>query len=451
MTLEWEQGPLLGSGGMADVYLAIVKDPKGPRLLALKRLRGGNVQRELAAQLEREAKIGSLLNHPNVVRVEASGQDAQGPWLAMEYVAGRSARRILRAHLELSRFLEPRVAATILCDAAKGLAHVHALHVPEEGLRDVVHRDISSDNILVDLDGRSKLADFGVARIAGLAGLTRAGSFKGKIAYAAPELIDGAAPTHKSDYFAFAATVFELLEGRYAFLGRNEVETLDNVLNRPAPPLTRAPPDVAEWVAAALEKNPKQRPDSLTALVLALGRLAAPHAEVAAAMREVGAHEGVQRADSLTTQLTKARPSLPLRWLLPFAALLAVAVVSVLLMKKPAAAIAPLPVVQRAPEPPRAVAVAPPAPEPITGQPAAAEPPRPKRPAGKTALVKFRVRPWGNIWLDGKKLGIAPFETRVPVGRHTFEVRNPELGAAELHELDVVAGEENVLEVDLHP
>ncbi len=453
MALAWELGPKLGSGGMADVFLAVVREKRGPRLLAVKRLRAGSFTPGMVAQLQREAEIGALLKHPNVVRLEASGADALGPWLAMEYVAGCSARRVLRAHLELGRALPAPIAAAILCDAAKGLAYVHSVHDPDRGLHDLVHRDVSSDNILVDLDGHAKLADFGVARIAGAAGLTRDGSFKGKIGYAAPELLEGDPPTHKSDYFALAATVYELFTGRYAFVGMNEVETLNNVVNRPPPLLAEAPRDVAEWVAQAFEKDPKHRPDSLTGLVLALGRIAAPPGEVARVMHEVGADRGVQRADAITTQLSSG-PRSRRGWLalVPVGVAAAIAAAVLLWPAKPAPA-PPPPAALEAPTPVEA-RKEPPAPAPLPAREEEVRPP-PRappavRPRGHTGLVKFDVKPWADIWLNGKRLGIAPFEAHVPLGRQTFEVRNAELAAAVTTTIDVTEEGPNVLSMDLH-
>jgi len=462
VALVWELGPKLGSGGMADVYLAIVRERSGTRLLALKRLRPGSFTPGMVAQLKREAEIGALLKHPNVVQLEASGEDELGPWLAMEYVAGCSARRVLRAHLELGRTLPPGVAAAIACDAAKGLAYVHSVHDPDRGLHDLVHRDISSDNILVDLDGKAKLADFGVARIAGAVGLTRAGHFKGKLGYAAPELVEGAPPTHKSDYFAMAATVYELFTGRYAFVGKNEVETLNNLVNRPPPLLTDAPKDVAEWVAQAFERSPKHRPDSLTGLVLALGRSASPPAEVARVMHDVGVDAGVHRADAITTQLSKG-PGRRRWWLgaIP-AAVAASGAFALLRPAEEAPPRAPAPVIvppapaepSPAPLPPAPLPPAPVPPEPVPPEPltpARAEGARVRAsPRGRTAVVKFDIKPWADIWHDGRKLGIAPMERKVPIGRQTFEVRNPELGAAVITTIDVTEEGPNVLTMDLH-
>ena len=168
----------------------------------------------------------------------------------------------------------------------------------------------------------------------------------------------------------------------------------------------------------------------------------------------MGVDRGVQRVDALTTQLTG--PGVKRRWRVPVGAGLVLLASSALLWWRGGGEVAPVPVA--APRPPSTAPVVPAAePQPATAAPAKGPADGPARvvpsprPAVRTALVKFRVKPWANVWLDGKKLGIAPFDAQVPVGRHTFEVRNPELEATELHVLEVVAGGENVLDVDLHP
>lgn len=449
--LVWEQGPLLGSGGMAEVFLAIVRGEGVPKLFAVKRLRAGLLTDDLVRQLEREAQIGAMLKHPNVVGVEASGTDAQGPWLMMEYVAGRSARAFVRAHLQLGRFVKPAVAATIACDAAKGLAYVHGIHDPDRGLHDLVHRDLSSDNILVDLDGCSKLADFGVARITGAVRLTQAGAFKGKTAYAAPEMLAGAQPTFRTDYFALAATLFELFTGRYAFAGRNEAETLDNIVNKPPPRLRDVPDDVAQWVEAAFEREAKNRPSSLTQLVLALGKMSSGQAEVASTLRELGLDRGLKRAEDLTTQLSKS-PLRPKRWW-PWAAAPAVVAAGI------AAAVVlgpskPLPPVVEVPAPRETPPRPAPAPEPAPAPapPAVVEPPRPATAPVrvKTGRVAFDIKPFGTVRLGKKLLGIAPMEpVTVPAGWQTFDIGNDELRVYRQASVNVVEGETVDVVLDL--
>jgi eukaryotic-like serine/threonine-protein kinase len=263
----------LGAGGFGEVQLASMKKGNDEALVALKRVRADLAgSAEYTLQFEREAKLTSLLDHPNVVRLLDFGADGAGPYLALEFVHGRPSSAVLDAFLERSERVPIAVALTILRDAARGLVYAHHLEVGETvGL---IHRDLSPDNVLVGFDGESKLSDFGIARGLNSTRMTATGAGKGKLGFMAPELLDGAAPSFRSDLFAFAVTAYELISGVNPFAGKTEAEIIARVLKcNPVPLAARCsdvPPEVEAWVTAALKRNPEARPESAVGALHAL-------------------------------------------------------------------------------------------------------------------------------------------------------------------------------------
>ena len=210
----------LGEGGMGMVFLA--EDPILKRRLAIKVVKEvGEARNQGFLRFRREAEISAQLNHPNIVQVYDVGMDPEvGPFLAMEYVEGKSLAHHLR-----DRDMEPEVLVKALIQAARALRAAHR--------QAIVHRDVKPENILWAEQGRAKLMDFGIARAFAPGGfspeplsdravdpesedvahtialrLTRAGEFIGSPAYASPELLLGQEATPASDRFAFAATAF---------------------------------------------------------------------------------------------------------------------------------------------------------------------------------------------------------------------------------------------------
>lgn len=268
----------LGMGGMGEVHLATMERNGRVELVALKRMRADYLNHpEHLQQFEREASICSALAHETVVAMRAYGQDAQGPYLALEYVHGRSASALLGAFLKVNKHLGMDACLSIAHDVARGLHYAHSVSSEELGQRGLVHRDVSLDNVLVSYEGIAKLADFGIAKLQGMTSVTRTGTVKGKYGYMAPELFEGHPADTLTDVFAFAASLFRLVCGVAAFSGRSDAELMRAVLTAQAPRAASLRPEmpsaVDEWIHRALSKERSERPRDLSQIIELLGSM----------------------------------------------------------------------------------------------------------------------------------------------------------------------------------
>ncbi len=253
---------VLGRGGMALVYLG--HDGELGRPVAIKLLADNLASDEsFRARFMREARMAAGLSHVNIVRVYDVGQDAdQRPYIVMEFVDGES----LAETIAREGSLPPQRVQRIALDCCAGLQHAHAA-----GL---VHRDIKPHNLLVDREGLTKIADFGVARSLGETQLTVAGSVLGSARYLAPEQAAGREVTPSADLYALGATLYQLLSGRTPHEGESLTEQLQRRGDRPPTPISELAAGVPEAFATAvmscLEDDPLRRPRSASALALAL-------------------------------------------------------------------------------------------------------------------------------------------------------------------------------------
>lgn len=241
-------GRAVGQGAGGAVWMAY--DEVLDRRVALKRI-GTIAGVDDAVRAEREARLAAQVHHPHVVAVYDLVTDPDGTWLVMEYVDGPALSAAVREHGPLS----PDAAAQLLAPVADALVQAHALGI--------VHRDVKPSNILTGSDGSAKLSDFGIARGAEDATLTRTGLVTGSPAYLAPEVATGAQATPASDVWAFGATLVHLLTARPPYHHDDRDNGPLAVVYRIAhedPPL----PESAGWlrplIAAAMTKDPAARP-----------------------------------------------------------------------------------------------------------------------------------------------------------------------------------------------
>src|SRR6266567_4409899 len=193
---------LLGRGGMSEVWLA--NDAELDRRVALKLL----APDADTARFDREARAVASLAHPNITQLYDYGEDEGRPYMVLEYLPGGTLEEWLRTQSVLSDDETFAVAAGI----AAGLAHAHA--------RGVVHRDLKPANVLFDEEGRPKLADFGIARLAAGEGtLTEAGTLLGTAAYISPEQASGEPAGPPSDVYSFGVILYRMLTGQLPFQG----------------------------------------------------------------------------------------------------------------------------------------------------------------------------------------------------------------------------------------
>ncbi len=221
----------LGAGGMAEVYVArkLGAPPSAPRV-AIKRILP-QLARDprFVAMFCDEARICTVLDHPNIVRVIDFGEDQAELFMAMEYIEGPSCARLLRTVAAKGIRFPPTIALTIFQGILSALAYAHEALDAEGRPLGIVHRDVSPGNILISLDGRVMLTDFGIVRSDFVARRTYPGELKGKIGYMSPEQVVGAEVDPRSDLFTLAIVLAEMLLTRPLFPGRSEMEILTRI------------------------------------------------------------------------------------------------------------------------------------------------------------------------------------------------------------------------------
>jgi tetratricopeptide (TPR) repeat protein/predicted Ser/Thr protein kinase len=229
----------LGEGGMGVVYRAV--DPTLDRRLALKVIRRATLSAAAKERFLREARAASRLNHPNIVTVYAAGEEDGYPYLAMEFVEGRT----LRAVIDESPIPWDQAVqwATQILDA------LHRLH--QEG---IVHRDLKPENIMVTTEGVAKLMDFGVAHVSQSETLTQEGAIVGTVYYMSPEQATGKKADPRSDVFSMAAVFHQMLTGEFPFPGEHPMSVMYSITNVPPKRLDECSIDVPEGLQAVIDK-----------------------------------------------------------------------------------------------------------------------------------------------------------------------------------------------------
>ena len=260
-----ERGPLrvvgryalyneIAAGGMATVHIGRLLGPAGfARTVAVKRLHPQFAKDpEFVSMFLDEARLAARVQHPNVVAtIDVVATDGE-LFLIMDYIRGESLSKLVRTVKKQGGRMPPRIAASICCGFLHGL---HAAHEAknERGDRiDLVHRDVSPQNVLVGADGIARVLDFGIAKAAGRVQVTREGQIKGKLAYMPPEQLSGRELTRAVDIYAGAVVMWETLTGERLFKGETESETLAKILRDDVVPPSELVPELGTAFDAPL-------------------------------------------------------------------------------------------------------------------------------------------------------------------------------------------------------
>jgi serine/threonine-protein kinase len=287
----------LGVGGMAEVFRATYSPEGGfEKQVAIKRILPAYADNEeFLGLFRREAELGSLLIHPNIVQVLDLGRHQGTVFLAMEFVDGMPMSSLLRR--VYWKRLPPAAVAYIGVEIAAALTYMHGRTGPKGEPLDLVHRDLNPPNVLLSRIGEVKLSDFGIARAANQLALTQAQTVRGKAGYMAPEQAYGKPLDGRADLFALGLTLHEALTGQRVLQGENEAALMVAATAQPLlPPSHFAPgisPALDAIIMGLLQRDPAQRTPSGEALqrqLLSLTGAEAPYPhgrqQLVEAMRE---------------------------------------------------------------------------------------------------------------------------------------------------------------------
>ncbi len=286
----------IASGGMATVHFGRLVGPVGfSRTVAIKRLHPQfSKDSEFVAMFLDEAKLASRIQHPNVVStldvVTLEGE----LFLVMEYVQGEPLSKLVRSAAKRKERVPSHVVLSVMAGVLHGLHAAHEATSEQREPLNIVHRDVSPQNVLVGTDGVARVLDFGVAKAALRSQSTQEGQMKGKLSYMSPEQLNGMPVDRRTDIFAAGVVLWEALVGKRLFAGNDAGEILAKVLTLdiprpsqiaaksqdgmpPAKPISRKVSDV---VMKALERDPKDRYQTAREFAIALegaGQVATPH------------------------------------------------------------------------------------------------------------------------------------------------------------------------------
>lgn len=244
----------IATGGMAEVYLARRAGPHGfQKVVAVKRILPQLAQDpDFLAMFIDEARVCARLAHPNIVQVFDFGEQDGELYMAMEYVDGTTAARLVRAAASRGEDVPLEAALYVALSVLRGLDYAHNARDDDGRPLDLVHRDVSPGNVLIDRSGAVKLTDFGIARAAEIERRTDAGQLKGKLGYMSPEQVVGRELDARSDLFTVGIVLAELVMLRPLFSGPSEIDVLMRIRDADLGALDRAASRVPDDVRAVL-------------------------------------------------------------------------------------------------------------------------------------------------------------------------------------------------------
>ncbi len=258
---------LLATGGMSELYLG--REPSG-RAVVIKRILPHLArQKAFVSMFIDEARIGTMIHHPNVVEIYELGQAGGELFMVMELLEGENTSSVIRRLISRDQRLGYGLAAHVVAEACRGLHAAHALTDDGRPL-DIVHRDVSPQNVFVTYGGAVKVLDFGIAAGSHRLTHTATGQLKGKFAYMSPEQCRGEALDLRSDVFSLGVVLYELTTQRRLFARKNELQVLkavcDDPIARPSRDLADYPPMLEDICLRALARDKDRRYPSAAAM-----------------------------------------------------------------------------------------------------------------------------------------------------------------------------------------
>ena len=442
----------LGGGGMAEVFSARLHGPEGfEKDIALKLiLPHFSSEPEFVEMFIREATLAAKLDHANIVRIHEFDQVQGRYYIAMELVDGRDLRRLLARAKELDRPISVTEAVAIAREVCQGLAFAHGeltSNTPQ-----VVHRDISPHNVIVSKAGEVKITDFGIAKLASGAVVTKTGVIKGKASYMSPEQARGDPVDKRSDLFSLGSVLWELLTGRRLFTGESDMAIMRRIQEGPIHPPSKYNDQVTEDLDAILLKllsrSLDQRHPDAARVASDLDKLEIPRRStiLVGLYRDLYSEEpeGTGKLPMATATTTRASEigTVDAGVLAPFWRTRAMWIVGGVIVvaglvflflpvlfgepeKMPAPKIEPAITIPQPEPPPVELDSAPTAGEGIEEIDVTPEPAPVVKAYGRLFLNAI---PWAKVYRGKKFLGDTPIENlRLPVGKHKLRLVNDEL------------------------
>ncbi len=254
-------------GGMAELYRGKISGEEGfEKAVAVKKILPHlSEEKEAVRYFIDEARLAALLQHPNIIQIYDFGRLDDSYFIAMEYLFGKDLKTVLQTAEKRGVSLSLENALHIAVGICSGLDHAHNMKDLQGHLLNIIHRDVSPQNIFLTYDGQIKIIDFGIAKATSRISHTRSGVIKGKVAYMSPEQAEGHEVDHRSDIFSVGILLYEMVTGRYMYEG-DAMDILSQAREARFTRAERIVRDLPECLVAvldmALSKHPDDRYDS---------------------------------------------------------------------------------------------------------------------------------------------------------------------------------------------
>lgn len=266
-------------GGMAEIFKARQSGPRGfERIVVIKRiLQNLSEEQEFKQMFDDEARIVAQLRHANIVQIFELGDVSGTPYIAMEYVEGRNLRDLTRAIQAKGLKLSVEQSVYIISEVLRGLSYAHQRKDSNGNPLEIIHRDMSPQNIILSYEGEVKILDFGIAKSSARSSQTEAGVLKGKFSYMSPEQASGRPISQATDIYACGVILHELLTGERLFRAETDIETIERVklgvVPKPSEKNSKISAELDRIVLKALQRSQEKRYQSASEMLSDMSKL----------------------------------------------------------------------------------------------------------------------------------------------------------------------------------